>query len=66
MTQQANPALAVRLHAGARQLLRDRRPGEALPMLDRLARLPGLERPAALLRGEALAALGRAALADAG
>ncbi|MBL6454521.1 tetratricopeptide repeat protein [Belnapia sp. T6] len=65
MTQQANSALAVRLHAGARQLLRDRRPGEALPMLDRLARLPGLERPATLLRGEALAALGRLEEAEA-
>jgi predicted TPR repeat methyltransferase len=58
-------ALAVRLHAGARRLVRERRPEEALPMLDRLARLPGLDAPAAALRAEALAALGQWAAAEA-
>ncbi|WP_043341545.1 tetratricopeptide repeat protein [Belnapia moabensis] len=51
--------LGARLHAGARQLLQDRRPEEALPMLDRLARLPGLAAAAALMRAEALATLER-------
>ena len=51
--------LGARLHAGARQLLQNRRPGEALPMLDRLARLPGLAAAAALMRAEALATLER-------
>jgi len=59
------PVLAARLHAGARRLMRERRPEEALPMLDRLARLPGLDAPAAALRAEALAALGQFAAAEA-
>ena len=59
------PVLAARLHAGARRLMRERRPEEALPMLDRLARLPGLAAPAAALQAEALAALGQWAAAEA-
>ena len=58
-------ALGPRLHAGARQLVRENRPAEALPMLDRLARLPGLDAAAAILRAEALAALERLPEAEA-
>jgi predicted TPR repeat methyltransferase len=58
-------ALATRLHAGARQMVRQQRPAEALPMIDRLARLPGLDGPAAILRAEALAALGQLPEAEA-
>ncbi len=67
MTMLAMPdeSLGARLHAAARQLLRDQRPAEALPMLDRLARLPGLATAAALLRAEALAGLERLAEAEA-
>ena len=57
--------LGARLHAGARQLLQDRRPEEALPMVDRLGRLPGLAPAAALLQAEALAALERLPEAEA-
>ncbi|RYI79500.1 MAG: tetratricopeptide repeat protein, partial [Acetobacteraceae bacterium] len=58
-------SLGPRLHANARQLVRDHRPEEALPMLDRLARLPGLDAAAAILRAEALAALDRLPEAEA-
>ncbi len=57
--------LGARLHAGARQLLQDRRPEEALPMLDRLARLPGLAPAAALMQAEAFATLERLPEAEA-
>lgn len=58
-------SLGVRLHASARQLVREHRPAEALPMLDRLARLPGLDGAAAILRAEALAALEQLPAAEA-
>lgn len=62
---EAAATLAARLHAGARRLLRDHRPEEALPMLDRLAMLPGHDAAAAILRAEALAALERLPEAEA-
>ncbi|WP_149535338.1 methyltransferase domain-containing protein [Siccirubricoccus phaeus] len=56
--------LAGRLAGRARTLLRQRRPEEALPLLDRLERLPGEEAGAALLRAEALLGLRRAVAAE--
>jgi predicted TPR repeat methyltransferase len=55
----ADARLAERLLDRARLLLQERRPLEALPMLDRLDRLPGLEGAAATLRAEALFGLAR-------
>ena len=46
-------ALAERLAGRARLALRERRPAEALPLLDRLRRLPGQAGAAAALRAEA-------------
>jgi predicted TPR repeat methyltransferase len=67
MTVPAAPdaLLGARLHAGARQCLRDGQAEEALPILDRLSRLPGLAPAAALMRAEALATLERLAEAEA-
>ncbi|GGC47506.1 hypothetical protein GCM10011504_27420 [Siccirubricoccus deserti] len=61
----AAPALATRLLDRARLLLRQGRPGEALPILDRLVRLPGGDTAALLLRAEALLGLGRPDAAEA-
>ena len=65
VTTPPDALLGARLHGAARQMLRDRRPAEALPVLDRLARLPGLAPAAALMQAEALAALERLPEAEA-
>ncbi|MBX9699768.1 MAG: methyltransferase domain-containing protein [Acetobacteraceae bacterium] len=56
--------LTTRLTRAAVTALEQRRPGEALPSLDRLRLLPGQSGLAAALRAEALLALGRSAEAD--
>lgn len=57
-------ALAERLAGRARAALRERRPAEALPALDRLRRLPGQAGGAEAMRAEALLELGRYHEAD--
>jgi predicted Zn-dependent protease len=58
-------ALALRLLEAAQRLLRDRRPEDALPMLERLVRLPTHARAALPLQAEALLNLGRLEPAEA-
>ena len=60
-----SPALADRLQARARGLVRDGKAVEALPFLDRLARIPGHAGDAAAVLAEALLVLGRPAEAEA-
>lgn len=60
----ADPGLADRLLDHARLMLRKCRPLEALPMLDRLNRLPGMAGAAATLRAEALLGIGRLEAAE--
>ena len=60
-----SPALAERLQARARGLVRDGKAMEALPLLDRLARIPGRAGDAAAALAEALLVLGRPAEAEA-
>src|SRR5690349_9769279 len=61
----ATTALAERLHRTARSALRQHRPREALPSLDRLRHLPGQAGIAEALRAEALLALHQPEDADA-